>query len=91
MDTQQITIEIPQVLIGHVDAARIEQEFKQYLAVKCYLDENVSIGKAANIAGMRRIDFETFLSQNQIPISLLTYEDVMADLEKMKNITVPAK
>ncbi|WP_411046112.1 UPF0175 family protein [Treponema primitia] len=91
MNTQQITIEIPQVLAGHVAAAQIEQEFKQYLAVKCYLDENVSIGQAADIAGMRRIDFETYLSRNKIPISLLTYEDVMADLEKMKNITVPAR
>jgi hypothetical protein len=40
---------------------------------------------------MGRIQFETYLSQNQIPISLLTYEDVMADLEKMKNITAPAR
>jgi predicted HTH domain antitoxin len=91
MSTQQITIDIPQGLAGHVAAAQIEQEFKLYLAVKCYLDENVSIGQAADIAGMRRFDFETYLSQNQIPISLLTYDDIMADFEKMKDITAPAR
>jgi predicted HTH domain antitoxin len=91
MDTQQITINIPRSVADRITTVQIEQEFKQFIAVKFYLNENVSIGQAAGIAGMRRIDFETYLSQNQIPISLLTYEDVMADLEKMKDITAPAR
>jgi predicted HTH domain antitoxin len=91
INTQQITIDIPQTIVGHITAVQIEQEFKRFFAVKCYLDENVSISQAADIAGMRRIDFETYLSQNKTPISLLTYEDIMADLEKMKEIAAPAR
>jgi hypothetical protein len=32
------------------------------------------------------MEFELFLAHNQIPISLLDYDDIQADLAKMKNI-----
>jgi hypothetical protein len=37
---------------------------------------------------MNKMDFELFLAYNQIPISLLDYSDVQADLEKMKNLNI---
>jgi predicted HTH domain antitoxin len=68
----------------------VEQDVKRYLAVKYYQDEVLTIGKAAELAGMNHMEFELFLAQNQIPISLLEYDDIRADLKRMKNITVPA-
>jgi hypothetical protein len=35
---------------------------------------------------MDRIDFETYLSEHQVPISLLTYDDIMKDLDNMKDL-----
>jgi predicted HTH domain antitoxin len=84
---RQITIDLPQEITGQFGGAEVEQEIKRYLAVKYYQDEALTIGKAAELAGMNRMEFEFFLGSNQIPISLLTYEDIRADLAKMKTIT----
>jgi predicted HTH domain antitoxin len=83
-DTYQVTIELPAIVKSLLPNP--EQETKRLIAAKLYLDESVSIGKAAEIAGMGRIAFETYLSSRQIPISLLTFEDVMADAEKIRKL-----
>jgi predicted HTH domain antitoxin len=72
-------------IIGNDDRA-VEKDIYRALAIKLYLDEKMSIGKASEIAGMNRVDFETYLSERQIPISLLTYEDVMQDVQKMRDV-----
>jgi predicted HTH domain antitoxin len=86
MTTYQITIDLPQEIGGLPDDAEVEQEVKRYLAVKYYQEEALTIGKAADLAGMNRMEFELLLARNQIPISLLEYDDIQADLAKMKNI-----
>ena len=55
-----------------------------FLAVKCYQRSLLSIGKAAELAEMRRVNFEIYLSENKIPVSNLDYSDVSGDLEKLK-------
>jgi predicted HTH domain antitoxin len=87
MTTHQITIDLPQEIAGLPGSAEVEQEVKCYLAVKYYQKEALTIGKAAELAGMNRMEFELFLAHNQIPISLLTYDDIQEDLVKMENIT----
>ncbi|MDR1904809.1 MAG: UPF0175 family protein, partial [Treponema sp.] len=64
----------------------IQKELKLYLAINLYQKALISIGKAAEISGLSRADFEIFLSDNKIPISNLTIADVMADIEKIKNL-----
>lgn len=57
----------------------LEHDVRVALGIKYYLEQRISIGKAAELAGMDRIDFETYLSEHQVPISLLTYEDTVKD------------
>jgi predicted HTH domain antitoxin len=52
-------------------------------AISLYLEGKVSIGKAAEIAEMPKGMFEDYLADHHVPISLLTIEDVMGDLEKI--------
>jgi predicted HTH domain antitoxin len=87
-DTFQLTIELQQTVKDFLPDT--EQEFKRFLAVKLYLNESVSIGTAAEIAGMRRVNFETYLGEREIPISLLDYDDIQAERDIMKAITAPA-
>ncbi|GHV82295.1 hypothetical protein AGMMS49991_08530 [Spirochaetia bacterium] len=84
----QITITFPENIgdILNQAASNIEQDVKAYLAVKYYLDGILTIGKAAELAGMRKMDFELFLASKQIPISLLDYSDIQADMDRMKNL-----
>jgi predicted HTH domain antitoxin len=83
-DTYQLTIELPTVVKNLLHDPK--QETKRLIATKLYLNESVSIGKAAEIAGMNRVAFETYLSARQIPISLLALEDVMSDAEKIRKL-----
>jgi predicted HTH domain antitoxin len=43
----------------------------------------LSIGKAAELAGMSKVNFEIHLSENKIPISNLDYSDISSDLKKL--------
>jgi predicted HTH domain antitoxin len=92
IDMPQIVISVPDEFLTSMKAnkAKVELEVKRYLAIKYYQEEALTIGKAADLAGMNHMEFELFLSHNQVPISLLDYEDIQADLAKMKNITRPA-
>jgi predicted HTH domain antitoxin len=87
-DTYQLTIELPRTVKTLMPDAG--QEAKRLIAVKLYQDRSVSVGRAAEIAGMNRIDFETYLSEREIPVSNLTYEQVMADVASLDEI-LPGK
>ncbi|MDR1786879.1 MAG: UPF0175 family protein [Treponema sp.] len=77
----QLDVTLPKRVLG---IPNLEQELRRSLAVGLYLTEKCSIGLAAQIAGMNRLDFDVFLGKYEIPISLLTYEDVMADVAKIE-------
>jgi predicted HTH domain antitoxin len=91
MYAQKITVEIPWGIADILPGASMEREIRRYLAVKYYQDESLTLGKAAELAGMNRMEFELFLAGNEIPVSLLNYEDIRADLERMKTLTAPAR
>jgi predicted HTH domain antitoxin len=78
-----ITIRIPEQGLNTA-TADIEHDIKVYLAVKYYQEGLITIGKAAELADMPKMDFELFLAHNDIPISLLDYSDIQADLHRMK-------
>ncbi|NCU36035.1 hypothetical protein EOM75_08485 [Candidatus Falkowbacteria bacterium] len=39
---------------------------------------------AAQLAGLSRFQFETLLSEHEIPISTLTIEDIREDIKKLR-------
>jgi predicted HTH domain antitoxin len=86
-----MTIDIPLDIMKLLNPGKIEQEIRRYLAVRLYVDEALTIGKAAELAGMRRLEFEDFISRHNIPVSLLDYSDIRAGLERMGDITLPVQ
>ena len=85
---QTVTLHLPENVSWVIQSSDIdiEHDVRVALGMKYYLDQRISIGKAAELAGMDRIDFETYLSEHQVPISLLTYDDIMKDLDNMKDL-----
>ncbi|GHU99135.1 hypothetical protein FACS189483_08030 [Spirochaetia bacterium] len=85
---QTVTLDLPENVSWIIQFSDIdlERDVRIALSIKYYIEERISIGKAAELAGMDRIDFETYLSEHQVPISLLTYDDIMHDLENMKDL-----
>lgn len=86
MNTQLITIEFPSdiLLALNETEAELKQRIKTSLAMRLYRLQKLTIGKAAQLSGLSRIEFETLLSENEIPISNLTINDVMNDINKLK-------
>jgi predicted HTH domain antitoxin len=88
MCENEIILTIPEYIAEKCrqNGFEVQKDLKQCLAVRLYQNSIVSIGKAAELAGMDRVEFEYFLSNNNIPISNLTLGDIMADVEKLKDI-----
>lgn len=86
MNTQPITIDLPSdiLLALNETEAELKQGIKTSLAMRLYRLQKLTIGKAAQLSGLSRFEFETLLSENEIPISNLTLDDVMDDSVKLK-------
>jgi len=86
METQTITINFPgDILLSLNETEKgLEQQIKFSLAIRLYSQQKLTIGKAAQIAGLSRLQFESVLAENGIPISNLTIDDVMDDIQKLK-------
>lgn len=88
MNTQTITIDFPSDILVALNESEdeLQKEIKISLAIRLFTQQKLTIGKAAQIAGLSRFQFETILSENEIPISLLTIDDVMNDVEKLDKL-----
>ena len=86
MNTQTISIDFPSdiFLALNETEGEIKQRIKILLAIRLYKLQKLTIGKAAQVAGLSRLQFETILSENEIPISNLSIEDIISDIEKLK-------
>ncbi|MEI6821602.1 MAG: UPF0175 family protein [Bacteroidota bacterium] len=86
MNTQTITIDLPSdiLLTLNENEKELKQDILFSLAIRLYKLQKLTIGKASQIAGLSRFDFETLLFENGVPISNLTEDDVMKDIEKLK-------
>jgi predicted HTH domain antitoxin len=86
MNTQTLTIDFPSDILLALNSTEdeLKQDVKISLAIRLYRLQKLTIGKAAQLSGMSRFEFETLLSENEIPISNITISDVLADIQKLK-------
>jgi len=86
MTLQTINIDLPSDILLTLNESEeeLKKRIKISLAVQLYIEKKLTIGKAAQIAELSRLQFETLLSENKIPISFLEIEDVLEDIEKLK-------
>lgn len=86
MTAQTFVLDFPSDILLTLNES--EKEFKKRvktsLAVLLYSQQKVTIGKAAQIAELPRLQFETLLSESNIPISNLELSDVLEDASKLK-------
>ncbi|MFN8255667.1 MAG: UPF0175 family protein [Bacteroidales bacterium] len=86
MNTQSISIDLPSdiLLALNESEAELKQRIKIDLAIRLYKLQKLTIGKATQLSELSRFEFETLLSENEIPISNLTISDVLNDCKKLK-------
>ena len=65
-----ITLDIPNNIHEalHVSPAEAEQRLKLELAVALYTQNALGLGKAAQLAGLSRLDFNDVLAERKIPM-----------------------
>lgn len=86
MNTQEIKIDLPSDILLTLNESEneLKQNIKISLAIRLYSLQKLTIGKAAQISGLSRYEFENILFENNVPISNLTIEDVLNDSQKLK-------
>ena len=88
MTDKALRINIPADLFIALNKSEeeLKWEMRVFSAMKFYESGKLTLGKAAQFAGLSRWDFENLLADNHIPISKLEIEDIDRDLEKMQTI-----
>lgn len=86
MNFQTIKIDFPKDILLAINESEneLQRRIKIILAIQLYKVEKLTIGKAAQLANLSRLDFEKELSGNNISISKLSKEDVLEDLKKLE-------
>ncbi len=89
------TVEIPVTFDARVvenlkgDEIPLDQRMRVWAAISLYLDKKVSVGKAAELAGMHYGEFQDYLGKHQIPVSLITFKELQAELQMLEEIDRP--
>ncbi|WP_417908523.1 UPF0175 family protein [Candidatus Electronema sp. PJ] len=86
MNTQQISVDFPADILLALNETenQLIQRIKLALAVQLYKAQKLTVGKAAQIAGLSRLQFETALAEQEIPLSNLTADEVLDDISKLQ-------
>lgn len=85
MSTQTISLDIPSDILLALNESedKLKNEIKILLAIRFFQQEKLTIGKAAQLCGLSRLEFESLLSENEISISNLTLDDIISDSKKL--------
>jgi len=59
-------------------------ELYRAVIVNAYLDEKISLGKAAELLGISRMELEKEFKEKGIPVRRLASEDIVAEAEAIK-------
>ena len=83
-----IKMEIPADILIALNESETEfmQDMKFFTAVRFYQLKKLTLGKAAQLSGLSRYEFEQKLAGYGIPISNLDIEDIEEDIESLKTV-----
>ena len=86
MNVQTVSIDFPNDILLAINESESElkKRIKLLLAIQLYVSEKLTIGKAAQLSGLSRLEFEKELSKNKISISNLSEDDLLNDLKHLK-------
>lgn len=85
MSIQTISVDFPKDILLALNESEddLKKRIKIILAIQLYKLQKLTIGKATQLSGLSRLEFEKELSENKIPISNLTEKDILMDIEKL--------
>ena len=67
-----------------------EQELKNHfqvaVAMMLFQEGKLTLGKSIQLSGLTRFEFEKSLAKNKIPVSNLKMEQIISDVDKLKDL-----
>jgi predicted HTH domain antitoxin len=86
MPVHTFSIDVPKdvFLALNETESELKQRVRVALAVQLFRLQKLTVGKAAQLAGLSRLRFDNLLSDNAIAISDLTMDDVLGDIRKLQ-------
>jgi predicted HTH domain antitoxin len=70
---------------------RIASESRKLLALKCFKDRVLSLGRAAELSGLSKWDFIEYLSDNDVPAVDYDEDELTRELETAEQLTQELK
>ncbi len=88
MKSITIPLDIPSDML--IALNETEQELKCHfqvvIAMMLFQEGKLTLGKAIQLSGLSRFEFEKYLSKYKIPVSNLNTEQILSDVEKLKDL-----
>jgi len=81
----QIAIELPNDFMAMQVEKKVKQEIRLSYALRLYKTAQVTLSKAAELAGMDIYDFMKCCKEEKIPVIDITKEELLEELEGMVN------
>ncbi len=88
MENITIPLEVsPEIMVAlNQSEQELKEQFQVAIAVMLFKDKKLTIGQSIHLSGLSRYEFEKVLAKNNIPVSLTSLEEVLGDLEKLKDL-----
>ena len=86
MGNVQAVIDIPEELYLSLSASgltkeRIANESRKLLALKCFKEKVLSLGRASELSGLSKWDFIEYLSENEVPVVDYDQDEMRREFE----------
>ncbi|MEA3443823.1 MAG: UPF0175 family protein [Bacteroidota bacterium] len=83
-----IPVDIPSDMLITLNETELELKyhFQVAIAMMLFQEGKLTLGKAIQLSGLSRFEFEKSLAKNKIPVSELNIEQIMSDVDKLKDL-----
>jgi len=83
-----IPLDIPSDLMITLNESEqeLKNHFQVFIAMMLFQEGKLTLGKAIQMSGLNRFEFEKTLVKNKIPVANLNMEQINSDVEKLKNL-----
>lgn len=77
----------PDIMIALNESEKeLKNHFQVGIAMMLFQEGKLTLGKAIQMSGISRYEFEKSLAKNDIPISNPSYEQVVSDINKLSDL-----
>lgn len=84
--TIPVTVPSDVMLALNESEQELKEHFQVAIAVMLFQEGKLTIGKAIQLSGVDRYEFEKVLARNKIPVSEMEFEQIMSDVDKLANL-----